>query len=130
MTIEAAQQPNNFTADFTIKVNGLRTTTVGNNSNVVKEVSWTLIGKEGTCTFELPQTTQLPDPTEGFIPLTSLTEAEVISWIETNETRLLNIKAHIQLVLDREVSKNALEVAKMPWAPVEETPAITPEVVV
>lgn len=115
MQIEAAQQPDNFTADFTIKVTGLRTTTIGNNTNVVKEVEWVLIGKEGVCSFELPQVTQLPDPTEDFIPLTSLTEIEVTTWIEATETRLLSLKGHIQLILDKELRKVSLEVTKMPW---------------
>lgn len=128
MIIEAATQPDIFTADFTIKVNGLRTKTVGVNSNVVKEVEWTLIGKHGTCNFELPQSTQLPDPIENFIPITDLTESEVINWIENNESRLLGIKAHIQLVLDQQSLKNNLEVVKMPWATEEETtgPASAP----
>lgn len=128
MIIEAAKQPDIFTADFTIKVNGLRTKTVGANSNVVKEVEWTLIGKQDTCNFELPQSTQLPDPIENFIPITDLTESEVISWIENNESRLLGIKAHIQLVLDQQSLKNNLEVVKMPWVTEEEAtgPASAP----
>ena len=117
MTIEAAPQPDNFTANFTIKVTGLRTATVGNLQDVVKQVEWTMIGTEGTQTFELPQVTTVPDPdTPQFVPLQNLTEAQVVSWIEAHETRLPGIRAHIQLVLDREVSKAALATAQMPWA--------------
>jgi hypothetical protein len=124
--IEAAAQPTDFTADFTVKVTGLRTTTLGKQTNVVKEVEWVMIGKEKGQTFELPQTTQLPDPTSKlFIPITSLTETEVQTWIENTDTRILGIKAHIQLVLDKEVAKANLEVTKMPWA-VEE-PVVEPE---
>jgi hypothetical protein len=121
---QAAPQPSNFTADFTIKVTGLRTQTINGIENAVKQVEWTLSGSEAGQTFELPQTTTVPDPqAEGFVPLQDLTEAEVASWIETHEPRMAGIKAHIQLVLDREVARAALTSAPMPWAPViEESP--------
>jgi hypothetical protein len=120
---QAAPQPSNFTADFTIKVTGLRTQTINGIENAVKQVEWTLVGSEAGQTFELPQTTMVPDPqAEGFIPLASLTESEVVSWIETHEPRMAGIKAHIQSVLDREVAKAALASTPMPWAPVAEVP--------
>jgi hypothetical protein len=122
-TPAAAPQPENFTAAFTIKVNGIRTATVGNRTNVVKQVDWTLIGEESGQKFELPQTTALQDPNgQEFIELANLTEANVISWIEATDTRIPGIKAHIQYVLDREVAKSALAATSMPWAPVPETP--------
>ena len=121
---EAGQQ---FTAEFTIKVTGLRTSTINGIENAVKQVEWTMQGTEAGQTFELPQTTEVPDPqADGFVPLTSLTEAQVITWIETHEPRMAGIKAHIQLVLDREVVKAQLAPATMPWAPVAEVPE-TPE---
>ena len=124
VTTPAAEQPTNFTATFTIKINGLRTATVNGLENTVKQVAWTLVGEESGQKFELPQTTNLPDPaSENFIQLTSLTEANVIAWIEATETRLPGIKSHIQYVLDKEVAKAALADTPMPWAPVTETPA-------
>jgi hypothetical protein len=124
MTIEAAPQPSDFTATFTIKVTGLRTATINGIENAVKQVEWTMKGTEADQTFELPQSTTVPDPqSEGFVPLASLTEAQVIAWIEAHETRIPGIKAHIQLVLDREVAKAALTSTTMPWAPVAEVPA-------
>ena len=117
-----------MTATFTIKVTGLRTTTIDGIENAVKQVEWTMVGTEGDQTFELPQTTTVPNPqSEGFVPLQNLTESQVVSWIEAHETRLPGIKAHIQLVLDREVSKAALATAQMPWAPATE-PAPAPGV--
>lgn len=128
VTTPAAEQPQNFTATFTYKVNGIRTTTIGNRANVVKQVDWTLKGTEAGQTFELPQTTELADPDgQPFIDLADLTEADVIGWIEATETRLPGIKAHIQYVLDREVAKAALTSTTMPWAPVSEpAPAAEP----
>ena len=112
---------------FTIKITGLLTTTVGEFENVVKQVEWIMIGTQNGQTFELPQTTIVQDPQlEGFVPLQNLTEAQVIAWIETHETRIPDIKTHIQSVLDREVAKAALIAATMPWAPVAEVPAEPP----
>jgi hypothetical protein len=125
VTTPAAEQPQNFTATFTIKVNGIRTATVGERANVVKQVDWTLKGTDAGQTFELPQTTQLADPDgQPFIQLSDLTEADVIAWIEATETRLPGIKAHIQYVLDKEVAKATLAQTAMPWAPASEA---TPE---
>jgi hypothetical protein len=117
----------NFTADFTIKITGLRTATVNGIEDAVKQVEWILSGSEASQTFELPQTTQVPNPeAEGFIPLQNLTEAQVIAWIETHDIRLPDIKAHIQSVLDREVARAALQPVPMPWAPVAEIPENSP----
>lgn len=128
MTIEAAPQPDNFTATFTIKINGLRTATVNGLENTVKQVDWTLVGEESGQKFELPQTTNLGNPAaEGFVPLANLTETAVAAWVEATETRLPGIKAHIQFVLDKEVAKSALTNAAMPWAPAPETPAAPTE---
>lgn len=117
------------TMTFTIKITGLRTQTVNGIENAVKQVDWTMVGTEGTQTFELPQTTTVPDPqSDGFIPLQNLTEAEVVAWVETHDLRIPAIQAHIQLVLDREVAKAQLVSAPMPWAPVPEIPEPAPAV--
>jgi hypothetical protein len=113
----------NFTATFTIKPTGIRTATVGNRTNVVKQVEWTMVGEEAEQKFELPQTTTLEDPNgQEFIELANLTEANVVAWIQATDTRIPGIKAHIQFVLDKEVAKSALATTAMPWAPVVETP--------
>lgn len=121
MIVEAAPQPSNFTATFIIKVNAIRTTSVGDLTDVVKQVEWTMVGTEAGKTFELPQTTTLQDPDgQPFIPLANLTETQIASWIEATDTRLPGIKAHIQLVLDREIAKDQLQSKPLPWAPVVE----------
>jgi hypothetical protein len=120
---EAAPQPSNFTAAFTIKVNAIRTATVNGLADTVKQVEWTLIGEEAGQKFELPQSTNLGDPdSANFVPLTSLTETAVIAWIEATETRMSNIKAHIQYVLEKEIARASLTSTPMPWAPVVENP--------
>jgi hypothetical protein len=107
-----------MSATFEIKVTAIRTATVGSNTGVVKQVDWTMKGTEGAQSFELPQTTDLPDPDgQPFIPLEQLTEAKVVEWIEATDLRLESIKAHIQYVLDKELAKAQLTVTNMPWNP-------------
>jgi hypothetical protein len=127
-SVLAAAQPENFTADFTIKITGLRTATINGIENAVRQVDWVLSGSESGQVFELPQTTQVPDPqADGFIPLASLTEAEVVMWIETHDTRLPGFKAHVQYVLDGKVAQAALQPTAMPWAPATEAPVTPPQ---
>lgn len=117
-----------MSATFTFNINGIRTATVNGLENTVKQVDWTLVGEEGGQKFELPQTTDLADPDpENFVQLSTMTDASaVIAWVEATDTRIPGIKAHIQYVLDKEVAKNALASAAMPWAPVVETPEPAP----
>jgi hypothetical protein len=122
-TTALSAQPSNFTAEFTIKITGLRTQTVDNVQGVVKQVNWTLSGSEADQVFELPQTTTVPDPdTANFIPLDQLTESEVVAWIESHDIQLPGSKHHIQLILDRQVAQAALESTPMPWAPAPQSP--------
>jgi hypothetical protein len=117
-----------MSATFTIKIKGIRTATVNGLENTVKFVDWILVGEEADQEFELPQTLDLADPTSGnFIPLSSLTEAAVIEWVEAAATNMDSIKSHIQMVLDKEVAKAVLTSTAMPWAPVVETPTPAPE---
>ena len=117
-----------YTATFTIKINSIRTATVNGLENTVKQVAWTLVGEEADQKFELPQTTNLADPdSANFVQLTSLTEANVIAWVEATETNMDGIKSHIQFVLSKEVAKAALADTPMPWVPVVEEPAAPTE---
>lgn len=122
---------------FTINVTGIKIATVNGIENAVKQVDWTMVGAVDSHQFDLPQTTVLGDPdTENFIALDALTPEVVIAWIETTDTRLDAIKAHIQLVLDKQVASAALTTTHLPWAPAPEpmstgtdTSAVVPPVV-
>lgn len=101
---------------FEIRINNIRTADIGELTNVVKQVDWTMVGTKEGQTFSLPQTTELSDPDgHPFIPLSQLTEADVINWVESTDARIPNIKAHIELVLNREVAKSSLKTAELPW---------------
>lgn len=108
-----------MTATFEIIINGIRTATVGELTNVIKRVSWTLKGTQDGQTFSLPQETDMGavDP-QNFIPLQSMTDpSQVIAWVEAAATNMDGIKAHIQYVLDIECAKHALTETAMPWVP-------------
>lgn len=110
-----------MSATFEIKINAIRTGTVGNLSQVVRKVEFTVKGTEEGQSFELPQSVDLGDPAaEAFIPVNQLSEANVIAWVEASFANLAGVKSHIQMVLDKEVAKHALENTPMPWAPAPE----------
>jgi hypothetical protein len=120
---QTISQPQNFSADFAIRITGLRTQTVAGVAGVVKQVAWTITGTEAGQTFELTQTTTVPDPDAAdFVPLEQLTEPQVVAWIEAQDIRLPSIKQHIQLVLNSRVAEAALQPAAMPWAPAPQSP--------
>ncbi len=129
MITEAAAQPSDFTATFTYKIDAIRTATVGDKTCVVKQVEWTLTGKESGQTFHLPQTTILNDPSgTTFIELANLSEEEIATWVEATETRLPGIKAHIQYVINKQIASKSLTATPLPWLPVIEQ-TITPPTV-
>lgn len=118
-----------MSATFEIIVTGIRTANEGNLTDVIKQVNWVLKGVQDGQTFELPQETNLnPVDPENIIELSEMTSPDLIkSWLETAETNMSAIKAHIQWVLDKECAKAALTTVSMPWAPVPETsPVPTP----
>ena len=112
-------------ATFTIVINGIKTATINGIADAVKQVEWALKGEQDGQTFELPQSTVVPDPKlEGFIPLAGLTQELVTTWVQNHTDNLDSIKAHIQYVLDKQVASAALTSAHMPWAPVVVEPVV------
>lgn len=113
--------------EYTVKVNEMRVAPEGELPDVVKEVGYTITGKDGSCEFSLPNIIQLPNPDQAeFVPFSELTENEVIAWIEASD--LSSVKAHIAYVVAKEVEKAALEQKPLPWAPAPEAPAAPADV--
>lgn len=113
-------------ATFTITIDGIKTATINGIADAVKQIEWTLKGESEGQSFELPQSTTIPDAVqEGFISIASLTADNLTAWIETHEDRMQAIKAHIQFVLDKQVSIAALSTTPLPWMPVVE-PVLEP----
>lgn len=110
-----------MSATFETKINAIRTGTVGELTNVVKRVEFTVKGTEQGQSFELPQSVDLADPqSEAFVPLAQVTEANVIQWVNENFTNMSAVQEHIQYVLNQEVAKAALAETPLPWAPAPE----------
>ena len=106
---------------FEIKINAIRTNDIGELKNVIKRVEFTIKGTNAGQSFELPQSVDLSDPqTESFVPLSELVQSDVIEWVNQNFSHMDAVKAHIQLVLDKEISKINLVETSLPWVTEEE----------
>ena len=116
-----------MSATFTTKINAIRTGTVGELTNVIKRVDFTLSGTQDGQTFELPRSVEIGDPDPAnFIPLTDVSEANVASWVEANhEFMITDTRNHIQMVLNDMVAKAGYTDTPMPWAPPPEESATT-----
>lgn len=108
---------------YSYKINAARVVAQGDLTDVVKEVEVTVTGTEGAAKFELPTTVKLGDADpESFTAFSSLTEEQLISWVE-NDTAIDNIKAHIAMIVAKEAERLAMEQKPLPWAPAPGTPA-------
>lgn len=112
---------------YSTTINGVRVKTESGMTDVVKEVDISLTGVDGTCEFTLPVTVKMPaaDP-ESFTAFDDLTEAQIVSWVEAQDDVLQPRKAHIAIVLEREVEKAAAQSKPLPWEPAPVPPAPSP----
>jgi hypothetical protein len=110
-----------MSATFEIKINAIRTSELHGLPNVIRQVDFVVKGTQDGQAFELPQVAEFDDPLAdgGFIALESLTEADVIGFIESGFANLEAVKSHIQFVIDREIMKASLQPASLPWATTE-----------
>ena len=110
---------------YTYKVNSARVAAQGDLVDVIKEVEVTVTGKDGAANFDLPTTVQLGDADpENFTSFASLTEAQIVSWLESNPL-LDPTRMHIAFVVEKEKAKLAMENKPLPWQPAPE-PAAPP----
>ena len=106
---------------YSISINGVRVSAEGGLSDVVKEVEYTLTGTDSGCSFALPNRVKMEAANpDSFIPFASLTEAQIVSWIEAQPDLLDSSKAHIAYVVAKEVERAALEQKPLPWVPAPE----------
>jgi hypothetical protein len=103
---------------YSIKIDGVKTATVGSLTNVVKQVNYTVTGVDGTQSFSLPTKVVLADPEpQNFVSFQNLTESQVVAWVE-NLPETTSVKAHIQLVVNRMVQEASYQESNIPWAPI------------
>lgn len=108
---------------YSYKINGARVTAQGGLADVVKEVDVTVTGTDGAAKFDLPIAVKLGDADpKSFTEFSSLTEAQIVSWIE-NDPAVSNIRAHIAMIVAKEAEKLAMEQKPLPWEPAPGTPA-------
>jgi hypothetical protein len=114
---ESVQTPQpQYTASFTISISAIRTRTIGSLDGVIKVVEFKVVGSEGGCEFELPQTVELGDPDQSsFIPLPQVDEQSVVSWVEGSFQNMHAVKSHIQFVLKRMLLQESLSTQPLPW---------------
>jgi len=112
---------------YSIKIDGVKTATVGSLTNVVKQVNYTVTGTRSGQSFSLPTKVVLADPEpQNFVSFQNLTESQVVAWVE-NLPETTSVKAHIQLVVNRMVQEASYQESNVPWAPTPPpTPAPTP----
>lgn len=104
---------------YSVKINGVRVVNNGSLSDVVKDVDYTLTGTDGEASFSLPNTVSLGSPESSeFIEFGSLTEAQVVEWVESND--LSSQKMHIAYVVAKELERLAAKPKPLPWAPAPE----------
>lgn len=112
---------------YEIKINGARVQDQDGMVDVVKELDVSVTGKDGASSFVLPFSVKLSPAEEAtFTPFGSLTEEEMVAWVEAQADQLASIKAHIAMVVDKEVAKAALTNKPLPWAPVPEPAPVPP----
>lgn len=111
---------------YSYKINAARVVAQDGLTDVVKEVEVTVTGTDGAAKFNLPTTVKLgaADP-ESFTAFSSLTEEQLVSWVE-NDTTIGSIKAHIAMVVAKEAEKLAMEQKPLPWQPVPEPVPVSP----
>ena len=112
---------------YSYKINAARVVAQDGLTDVIKEVEVTVTGTDGAAKFDLPTTVKLGAADPGsFTAFTALTEEQLVSWVE-NDAVVESVKAHIAMVVAKEVEKLASESKPLPWAPVPDPAApVTP----
>lgn len=103
--------------EYKYQINAARVVSDGSLADVVKEVEYTLIGKCGAISFSLPNRVKLGDADpQSFVAFNDLTEAQIVSWLESTGDVVSSQKAHIESVIAREIERGALKSKPLPWS--------------
>lgn len=105
--------------EYNIIINGARVHTQGDLTDVVKQLEVTMTGTESGSLFSLPFTVDLgPADEEQFSPFGSLTQEQMVEWVWEQTETVNRYKAHIELIVNREVEKAQLVQKPLPWMPI------------
>jgi hypothetical protein len=105
---------------YTWTINSMQQWPSGNNAGYVVNVNWTLTGTDGTHTASIQGNTQYPvsDAQAGFTPYASLTQAQVIGWVQESlgTQGVANFEANVQGQINSIVSPPISPVTQsLPW---------------
>lgn len=102
---------------YSITITSARVQTEGDLTDIVKELDVQVKGQDGPAQFALPATLTLgaPDP-DAFTAFASLTEAQLVEWVDAHPM-IAPIKAHVAMIVSKEVEKLALTQKPLPWQP-------------
>jgi hypothetical protein len=100
---------------------------LGEHTNVIQLVNWRATAKKDTYTSTTYGAVQLPPPTNGFIPLENLTEAQVIQWVKDalGTEQLAFIETDLNNMLEAQINPPIITPA-LPWA-IQTTQPIVPD---
>jgi hypothetical protein len=100
---------------YTYAINGLRVSTQGGLSDVVREIDVNVWGYDGDFAFHMPVTVRLPAANpDSFTAFDSLSEAQAVAWIDAS-TSTAHAKNHIANVLSRMIEDAAMQAKPLPW---------------
>lgn len=108
-----------MTITYTTRVTGLRVRSEGEFSDVVRVVDFIVSGVDGDLKYEIGSSTELRgdiDP-DTFTPMESLTEAQVVGWLEEDPNTLAGIKANIAYYIAQKQAEAQLVHKPAPWLP-------------
>lgn len=104
--------------EYSIAIDIARVHTQGDLTDVVKQLQVTMTGTESGSSFSLPFTVDLGPADEGqFSPFESLTQEQMVEWVWAQTETASRYKAHIELIVNREVEKEQLVQKPLPWMP-------------
>lgn len=107
------------TITWSVKPNGLLTTTKNGNADFIVRAEYIIKGTDGTNTVEFPFIQAFDVPGESFTPFGSLTEEQVIGWAQQQlgAAQLAQLQLGIEKHLERVASPPPPIVEKAaPWS--------------
>jgi hypothetical protein len=105
-----------MSVEFEIKVTAIATSTINTMAGVIKRVDFVVRGTKENHVYEIPESVSLANPSpDTFKILSSVVEADVINWINTNYTNLDSTKTHVEYMLDKQIAQGELNPTPLPW---------------
>jgi len=107
--------------EYTWKITNIKTADTADVADAIVQTYWTKTGtdengNEGTFTGATPFALATVNP-DTFVPLSSLTEETVLSWIQGVVVN--DYEEHVNGQIQKQIDLKIVKEVKMPWAPEE-----------